>query len=136
MNDDFIASKIYFLRGDRVLLDFDLANLYGVETKQLKRQVRRNMDRFPEDFMFQLKQAEYEVLRSQIGTLKRGEHFLGANDPYSAWKTTLKAEINQEAWESLHNDTSRSFPKPKNRRITVKVINHLGDGVMKVFKVG
>ena len=63
-------------------------------------------------------------------------YFLGANDPYSALKTTLKAEINQEAWESLHSDTSRPFPKPKNGRIAVKVINHLGDEVMKVFKVG
>jgi adenine-specific DNA-methyltransferase len=65
----------------------------------------------------------------------RHAYFLGANDPYSALKTTLKAEINQEAWESLHSDTSRPFPKPKTGRIAVKVINHLGDEVMKVFKI-
>lgn len=65
----------------------------------------------------------------------RHAYFLGANDPYSALKTTLKAEINQEAWASLNSDTSRSFPKPKSGRIAVKVINHLGDEVMKVFKV-
>lgn len=65
----------------------------------------------------------------------RHAYFLGANDPYSSLKTTLKAEINQEAWESLHSDTSRSFPKPKTGRIAVKVINHLGDEVMKVFKI-
>lgn len=65
----------------------------------------------------------------------RHAYFLGANDPYSSLKTTLKAEINQEAWESLHSDTSRPFPKPKTGRIAVKVINHLGDEVMKVFKV-
>jgi adenine-specific DNA-methyltransferase len=65
----------------------------------------------------------------------RHAYFLGANDPYSALKTTLKAEIDQDAWESLHSDTSRAFPKPKNGRIAVKVINHLGDEVMKVFRV-
>jgi adenine-specific DNA-methyltransferase len=65
----------------------------------------------------------------------RHAYFLGANDPYSALKTTLKAEINEEAWATLNSDTSRAFPKPKSGRIAVKVINHLGDEVMKVFKV-
>jgi adenine-specific DNA-methyltransferase len=65
----------------------------------------------------------------------RQAYFLGANDPYKALKTTLKAEINQEAWETLHSDISRPFNKPKNGRIAVKVINHLGDEVMKVFKI-
>jgi len=66
----------------------------------------------------------------------RHAYFLGANDPYKALKTTLKAEIDEEAWESLHSDTSRPFPKPASGRIAVKVINHLGDEVMKVFSVG
>jgi hypothetical protein len=61
--------------------------------------------------------------------------FLGANDPDSALKTTLKAEVDPEAWETLHSDTSRPFEKPKSGRIAVKVINHLGDEVMKVFRV-
>jgi adenine-specific DNA-methyltransferase len=65
----------------------------------------------------------------------RHAYFLGANDPYSALKTTLKAEINADAWSTLHSDTSRPFPKPPSGRIAVKVINHLGDEVMKVFKV-
>ena len=65
----------------------------------------------------------------------RHAYFLGANDPYSALKTTLKAEINEEAWESLNSDTSRPFDKPASGRIAVKVINHLGDEVMKVFRV-
>jgi adenine-specific DNA-methyltransferase len=65
----------------------------------------------------------------------RHAYFLGANDPYSALKTTLKAEINKEAWATLNSDTSREFEKPKNGRIAVKVINHLGDEVMKVFRV-
>ncbi|MCE2749303.1 MAG: site-specific DNA-methyltransferase [Rhodobacter sp.] len=66
----------------------------------------------------------------------RHAYFLGANDPYKALKTTLKAEIDEEAWESLYSDTSRPFTKPKSGRIAVKVINHLGDEVMKVFAVG
>jgi adenine-specific DNA-methyltransferase len=65
----------------------------------------------------------------------RHAYFLGANDPYGALKTTLKAEIDPEAWATLHSDTSRCFDKPSTGRIAVKVINHLGDEVMKVFKV-
>jgi adenine-specific DNA-methyltransferase len=65
----------------------------------------------------------------------RHAYFLGANDPYKSLKTTLKAEINEDAWASLNSDISRPFDKPQNGRIAVKVINHLGDEVMKVFKV-
>ena len=65
----------------------------------------------------------------------RHAYFLGASDPYKALKTTLKAEINEEAWATLNSDTSRPFTKPTTGRIAVKVINHLGDEVMKVFKV-
>jgi adenine-specific DNA-methyltransferase len=65
----------------------------------------------------------------------RHAYFLGANDPYDALKRTLKAEIDADAWSTLNSDISRAFPKPKSGRIAVKVINHLGDEVMKVFKV-
>jgi len=65
----------------------------------------------------------------------RQAYFLGANDPYKALKTTLRAEIDPEAWATLNSDTSRPFPRPKSGRIAVKVINHLGDEVMKVFGV-
>ncbi len=65
----------------------------------------------------------------------RHAYFLGANDPYKALKTTLKAEINEDAWETLNSDISRPFDKPASNRIAVKVINHLGDEVMKVFRV-
>lgn len=65
----------------------------------------------------------------------RHAYFLGAGDPYKSLKTSLKAEIDKEAWESLNSDTSRPFEKPESGRIAVKVINHLGDEVMKVFKV-
>lgn len=72
--EEIIRSKIFFIRGHKVMLDVDLAELYGVETKQLKRQVRRNIDRFPGDFMFELTHSENESLRSQFGTLKQGSH--------------------------------------------------------------
>ena len=65
----------------------------------------------------------------------RHAYFLGANDPYKQLKSALKAEIDEEAWESLYRDISRPFPKPETGRIAVKVINHLGDEVMKVFNV-
>ena len=67
--------------------------------------------------------------------LVRHAYFLGANDPYKALKTTLRAEIDRDAWETLHSDTSRPFDRPASGRIAVKVINHLGDEVMKVFRV-
>jgi hypothetical protein len=70
--DEIISSKIYLIREQKVMLDKDLAELYTVETKQLKRQVRRNMERFPEDFMFELSQQEFEILRSQFGTSNWG----------------------------------------------------------------
>jgi hypothetical protein len=71
-----IERSILFYRGHRVMLDADLAALYGVPTKRLNEQVRRNRDRFPEDFMFQLTRPAFIALRSQIATLKtgRGQH--------------------------------------------------------------
>ena len=69
-----ITSKICLMRDEKVLLDSDLAELYGVETKKLNQAVRRNIGRFPSDFMFQLTSEEYVSLRSQIVTLKRGQH--------------------------------------------------------------
>ena len=72
VSDEIISSKIYIIRQQKVMLDNDLAELYVVETKQLKRQVRRNIERFPEDFMFELTQQEAENLRSQFGTSSWG----------------------------------------------------------------
>jgi len=71
---ELIVNKIVFLRGEKVLLDYDLAKLYGVETKVLKQAVRRNIKRFPDDFMFELTKEENQSLRSQNVTLKRGQH--------------------------------------------------------------
>ncbi|HLF18832.1 MAG TPA: ORF6N domain-containing protein [Candidatus Omnitrophota bacterium] len=74
ISTEIITNKIFIIRGQKVMLDRDLAELYGVDTKQLKRAVKRNIARFPEDFMFELTQQEDNTLRYQFGTLKRGEH--------------------------------------------------------------
>jgi len=70
--EEVIMSKIYLIRGQKVMLDSDLAELYGVETRRLNEQVKRNIDRFPEDFMFQLMEPEFENLKSQIATSSWG----------------------------------------------------------------
>lgn len=69
-----IQQLIYIIRNERVLLDRDIAELYDVTTFQIKRAVRRNIERFPQDFMFELSKKEYDSLRRQIGVLKKGEH--------------------------------------------------------------
>jgi phage regulator Rha-like protein len=70
--DEIIMGKIYLIRNKKVMLDQDLAELYNVDTKQLKRAVKRNITRFPEDFMFELDYKEFNDLRSQIGTSSWG----------------------------------------------------------------
>jgi phage regulator Rha-like protein len=72
--EEKILNKIYYIREQKVMLDRDLAELYGVETKRLKEQVNRNLNRFPRHFMFELTQKEHEILRSQNATLKSGTH--------------------------------------------------------------
>lgn len=68
MEIQLIQQKIHELRGQKVMLDFDLAELFGVENRRLKEAVRRNIERFPEDFMFEVTQQEYRSLRSQFAT--------------------------------------------------------------------
>ena len=70
--EEQVKSLIHEIRGVKIILDYNLAQLYGVETAQLKRQVRRNIARFPQDFMFELSKEEYEALRRQFGTLEKG----------------------------------------------------------------
>ncbi|AYN05846.1 ORF6N domain-containing protein [Flavobacterium sp. 140616W15] len=75
LSEETISNKIYFIRNQKVMLDSDLAILYGIETKRLNEQVKRNISRFLEDFMFQLTEIEYKSSRSQIATLKNGRGF-------------------------------------------------------------
>ena len=72
--DEVVMNKIYIVRGQKVMLDSDLAELYQIENKNLKRQVKRNIERFPEDFMIELTTKEVEVSRCQFGTLKQGKN--------------------------------------------------------------
>ena len=72
LSEETISNKIYFIRNQKVMLAFDLATLYNVETKRLNEQVKRNSSRFPEDFMFQLTESEFENLKSQIATSSWG----------------------------------------------------------------
>ncbi|AOW08696.1 ORF6N domain-containing protein [Flavobacterium gilvum] len=76
ISDELISNKIYFIRNQKVMLDIDLAILYGIETRVLKQAVKRNFSRFPADFMFELSKIEYDSLRSQFVILKngRGQH--------------------------------------------------------------
>ena len=73
ISDELVVSRIHTVRGHKVMLDRDLAELYGVETKRLKETVRRNKERFPEDFMFEMNQEEFEQWRSQIATSNPGD---------------------------------------------------------------
>ena len=70
--DERVINKIYLIRNEKIMLDSDLAELYGVETRRLNEQVKRNIDRFPKDFMFQLTQEEFTNLKSQIATSSWG----------------------------------------------------------------
>ena len=70
--DELIMNKIYLIRGQKVMLDKDLAELYSVETRRLNEQVKRNIERFPDDFMFQLESDEFENLKSQFATSRWG----------------------------------------------------------------
>lgn len=72
LSEETIANKIYFIRNQKVMLDADLSELYSIETKRLNEQVKRNISRFPEDFMFQLTELEFQNLKSQIATSSWG----------------------------------------------------------------
>ena len=81
--DEAIINKIYFIRDHKVMIDRDLAEMYGVETKRLKEAVRRNIERFPEQYMFELTKNEYDSLRTQIATLKKGRGQHAKYFPYA-----------------------------------------------------
>ena len=114
--DEVIASKIYLIRGEKVMLDRDLADLYGVETNYLKRQVRRNLLRFPDDFMFELTQAEFQLWRSQFGTSNSDK--MGLRYPPFAFTETgvaqLSGVLNSERAILINNQIVRVFIKMRS----------------------
>ena len=109
-----IESKIYVIRDQKVMLDSDLAELYGVETKYLKRQVRRNIARFPEDFMFELTKDEYDSLRCQNVTLENGR---GKHSKYLSFAFSregiamLSSVLNSERAIRVNISIMRTFVK-------------------------
>lgn len=121
VQDEVIVSKIYLIRGQKVMLDRDLAELYDVENKQLKRAVRRNIIRFPQDFMFELSKEEYHSLRSQFGTLKRGEH--SKFRPYAFTEqgvAMLSGILNSERAILVNIQIMRMFTKMRQMLLTHK----------------
>ena len=85
--DEVVMSKIHLIRGQKVMLDSDLAALYGIETKNLNKAVKRNLSRFPEDFMFRCSKEEYVALRFQNGTSKPGRMGMGSGTIYPICQT-------------------------------------------------
>jgi len=121
--DEFVMSKIYLIREQKVMMDFDLAELYGIETKMLKRAVKRNMQRFPPDFMFELSQDEQTSLRRQIGTLKRGEH--SKYKPYAFTEqgvAMLSSVLNSPAAIAVNIQVIRVFTRMRALLLTHKDI--------------
>ncbi|RVT79970.1 ORF6N domain-containing protein [Flavobacterium sufflavum] len=114
LSEETISNNIYYIRNQKVMLDRDLAILYGIENKRLNEQVKRNITRFPEDFMFQLTENEYNSLRSQIATLKKGR---GAHRKYLPFAFTehgvlmLSSVLNSEKAIQTNIQIMRIFTK-------------------------
>lgn len=119
---ELIENKILYIRGKKVMLDKDLAMLYGVETKALNQAIKRNINRFPEDFMFQLTKAEAkEILRSQFVTLKRGQHF--KYFPYAFTENgvaMLSSVLNSERAVEVNIQIMRTFTRLREMLLTHK----------------
>jgi hypothetical protein len=120
--DEAIINKIYIVRGQKVMLDEDLAELYQVETRRLNEQVKRNKDRFPKDFMFQLSVKEFENLKSQIAISSWG----GRRKPPFAFTeqgvSMLSGVLNSDIAIQVHIQIIRIFTKMKEMLITNKEI--------------
>ena len=129
--DEVVMSKIYFIREEKVMLDRDLAVLYGVETKYLKRQVRRNMLRFPEDFMFELTEQEFKEWRSQFVTSKEDKMGL-RYAPYAFTEigiAQLSGVLNSEIAILINNQIMRVFIRMR------KMLQSHGDIHNKLEKI-
>lgn len=123
--DEVVMNKIYLIRGQKVMLDRDLARLYGVETKRLKEAVRRNIARFPQDFMFELSGEEWSSLRTQIATLENGR---GRHPKYTPFAFTeqgvamLSSVLNSETAINVNIQIIRVFTKMREMILTHKDI--------------
>jgi len=113
-----ITGKIYLIRGHNVMLDQDLAELYGVETGQLKRAVRRNINRFPGDFMFELSKSEVDNLRCQFGTSKRGGTRYAPFAFTEQGVAMLSSVLNSDRAISVNIQIMRTFSRLRNMLVT------------------
>ena len=136
-----IEDMIYMVRGQKVMMDFDLAELYGVQTKNLKKAVRRNMARFPNDFMFEMSKEELENWRFQFGTSKRVKMGLRVQ-PFVFTElgvAMLSSVLNSEQAISINISIMRIFAKLRSFLLLEKGLNdrmdRLESGTNKVFKV-
>jgi len=111
ISDEVLVNKIYEFRGQKVMLDSDLADLYGVETKRLNEQVRRNVSRFPKDFMFALNQEEIEILKSQIATSSWGGRRKAPNVFTEHGVLMLSSVLNSEQAIQVNIQIMRIFAK-------------------------
>jgi ORF6N domain len=125
-NIEIITNKIHFIRNQKVMLDYDLAVLYEIETRVLKQAVRRNSIRFPEDFMFELTEEEYKSLRSQIVTLEKGR---GKHSKYLPFAFTeqgiamLSSILNSEKAIKINIAIMRTFVLLRNSMLSLEEIN-------------
>lgn len=129
-----IEQKIYFVRGMKVMLDYDLASLYGVAVKYLKRAVKRNLSRFPSDFMLELTKQEYDSLRCQFGTLKRGQH--AKYLPYAFTEqgvAMLSSVLNSERAVQVNIAIMRAFVKLREILLSHKELNRKLEDLEKKF---
>jgi hypothetical protein len=143
--DEVVINKIYLIRGEKVMLDSDLAELYGVETKRLNEQIKRNIERFPEDFMFQLTTEEFINLKSQIATSSWG----GRRTPPFAFTEhgvlMLSSVLNSELAIKINIQIMRVYTKIRNMLATnhelllkfeqfeIKLANH-DDKIMLILE--
>ena len=131
-----VRGKIYLIRGQKVLLDEDLAELYEVETKRLNEQVRRNISRFSDDFMFQLNADEYAALRSQFATLKTGR---GGHRKYLPCVFTehgvamLSSILNSERAVQVNITIMRAFVQMREFAASNRVMAHRLDKLEKIY---
>ena len=121
--DDIVVNKIHLIRGQKVMLDSDLAELYNIETKRLKEQVRRNITRFPKDFMFELNKKEVFFLRSQIATLEKPQHYNYLPFAFTEHGVLMLSSIlNSERAIEVNIQIMRIYTKLKEMLLTHKDI--------------
>jgi len=123
ISDEIILSKIYLIRNEKVMLDRDLAQLYGVETKYLKRQVKRNIERFPEDFMFQLTRDEFKNWRSQFVTSNSSDNMGLRHAPFAFTQqgiAQLSSVLNSKTAVDINIQIIRLFTKMRKMLMTHK----------------